>query len=44
MNSLTDDTALRTLLDELHARSLAQEAAIAAYYEGGLELAVKASG
>ena len=37
MNSLTDDAALHTLLDELHARSLAQDASIAAYYAGGAE-------
>ena len=37
MNSLTDDDALRTLLDELHDRSLAQDAAIAAYYAGGAQ-------
>ena len=37
MNSLTDDAALRALLDDLHARSLAQDGAIDAYYAGGAD-------
>ena len=37
MNSLTDDAVLRGLLEELHAHSVAQDAAIAGYYAGGAE-------
>lgn len=37
MNSLHDDEALRSLLDELHARSDAQQAAIDDYYAAGAE-------
>ena len=37
MNSLTDDAALRALLDDLHARSLAQDTSIDEYYAAGAE-------